>query len=144
MEWIQEGTIFFLEYFHLLLELSSGNEQWNDDHNNDLYAFLWRVGERTSGRGIYGRKDFYWRWKEELVGKDFGLLVGWLVVGVLWHINSFYTNNQFYFNEYTVKLSKTFLFQAIQFSQAVLIPPIQFSISTDFVYTQLNVKTVLY
>ena len=33
-----------------------------------------------------------------------------------------------------------FLFRAIQFSQAVLI---QFSISTDFVYTQLHVKTVL-
>ena len=39
---------------------------------------------------------------------------------------------------------KTFLFQAIQFSQAVLIQLIQVSISTDFVYTQLNVKTVLY
>ena len=39
---------------------------------------------------------------------------------------------------------KTFLFLAIQFSQAVLLPLIQFSISTDFVYTQLNVKTVLY
>ena len=39
---------------------------------------------------------------------------------------------------------KAFLFQAIQFSQAVLIQLIQFSISTDFVYTQLNVKTVLY
>ena len=39
---------------------------------------------------------------------------------------------------------KTFLFQAIQFSQAVLIQLIQFCISTDFVYTQLNVKTVLY
>ena len=38
----------------------------------------------------------------------------------------------------------TFLFQAIQFSQADLIQQIQFSISTDFVYTQLNVKTVLY
>ena len=38
---------------------------------------------------------------------------------------------------------KTFLFQAIQFSQAVLIQPIQFSISTDFVYTQFNVKKVL-
>ena len=32
----------------------------------------------------------------------------------------------------------------MQFSQAVLIQLIQFSISTDFVYTQLNVKTVLY
>ena len=38
----------------------------------------------------------------------------------------------------------TFLFQAIQFSQAVLIQLIQFSIWTDFVYTKLNVKTVLY
>ena len=38
---------------------------------------------------------------------------------------------------------KTFLFLAIQFSQAVLIQLIQFSISTDFLYTQLIVKTVL-
>ena len=38
---------------------------------------------------------------------------------------------------------KTFLFRAIQLSQAILIQLIQFSISTDFVYTQLNVKTVL-
>ena len=44
----------------------------------------------------------------------------------------------------TVKLSKTFLFQAIQFIQTVLIQLIQFRISTDFVYTQLNVKTVRY
>ena len=36
------------------------------------------------------------------------------------------------------------LFQAIQFSQAVLIQLIQFSKSIDFVYTRLNVKTVLY
>ena len=35
------------------------------------------------------------------------------------------------------------LFQAIQFSQAVLIQLIQFRISSDSVYTQLNVKTVL-
>ena len=39
---------------------------------------------------------------------------------------------------------KTFLFQAIQFSQAVLLQLIQFSISTDFACTQLNVKIVLY
>ena len=37
-----------------------------------------------------------------------------------------------------------FLFQAIQFSQTVLIQLIKFSISIEFVYTQLNVKTVLY
>ena len=35
---------------------------------------------------------------------------------------------------------KKFLFQAIQFSQAVLIQIIQFSISTGFICTQLNVK----
>ena len=38
-------------------------------------------------------------------------------------------------------MSKTLLFQ-IQFIQTVLIQTIQFSISIDFVYTQLNVKTV--
>ena len=36
---------------------------------------------------------------------------------------------------------KTFLSQAIQFIQTELI---QFIISTDFVYTELNIKTVLY
>ena len=41
-------------------------------------------------------------------------------------------------------MSKTFPFQAIQFSQTVLIQPIQFNISIDFVYTQLNVKIVLF
>ncbi len=41
-------------------------------------------------------------------------------------------------------MSKTFLFQTIQFIQTVLIQLIQFSISTDFVYKQVNVKTVLY
>ena len=39
---------------------------------------------------------------------------------------------------------KTFLFQAYQFIQSVLILLIQFSVSTDFVYTQLNVKEFLY
>ena len=41
-------------------------------------------------------------------------------------------------------MSKTFSFQAIQFSQTVLILTIQFSISMIFVYTQLLVKTVLF
>ena len=41
-------------------------------------------------------------------------------------------------------IGKTFLFQAFQLSQTVLIQLIQLSIITDFVYTQLNVKTVLY
>ena len=47
-------------------------------------------------------------------------------------------------NMYRVWLFKTFLFQAIQFSQKVLIQPIQLSISIVFVHTQLNIKTVLY
>ena len=46
--------------------------------------------------------------------------------------------------KYSVIMKKTFLFQAVRFSQALLIELIQFSITTDFVYTQLNVKTVLY
>ena len=36
------------------------------------------------------------------------------------------------------------LFRAFQFSQTVLIQPIQFSISRHFVDTPLNVKTVLF
>ena len=39
---------------------------------------------------------------------------------------------------------KKFLFQAIQFSQTILIQTILLSISIDFLHTQLNVKTVLY
>ena len=41
-------------------------------------------------------------------------------------------------------LSKTFLFQAIQFSQTVLFPTIQFSICIVFDYTELDFKTVLF
>ena len=41
-------------------------------------------------------------------------------------------------------MSKTFLFQVIQFSQAVIIQTIQFGISIVFVHTQLHVKTVLF
>ena len=37
--------------------------------------------------------------------------------------------------KYSFIVKKTFLFQGIQFSQAVLIQLIQFSIGTDFVYT---------
>ena len=44
--------------------------------------------------------------------------------------------------KYSLIVKKTFLFQAIEFSQAVLIPLIHFSISTYLVYT--DIKTVLY
>ena len=46
--------------------------------------------------------------------------------------------------KYSLIVKKTFLFQATQFIQTVLIQLIQFSISSNFVPTQLNVKTVLY
>ena len=44
--------------------------------------------------------------------------------------------------KYEVLLSKAFLFQAIQFNQTVIIQTIQFSISINFVYKKLNLKTV--
>ena len=61
--------------------------------------------------------------------------------------NPFYTNKS-YFKQFSLawvhSLSKTFLFQAIQFSERVQIKTILFSISIGFVYTQLNVKIVLF
>ena len=87
-----------------------------------------------------------------------GTIEDWLFVWVLWHINpcmlfnakSIFTetntsiSNNSVKHKYRVKLSKTFLFQAIQFNEMVLIKTIQFNISiVIFFYTQLNVKTVL-
>ena len=70
-------------------------------------------------------------------------LIGWLVgfYGILTFVgylmpNPFYMNNQFYFKQSSLvcvhSLSKSFLFQAIQFSQTVLIQTIQFRLSTQF------------
>ena len=58
-------------------------------------------------------------------------------------MNSFILNNSVE-HKYIVYLLKIFLFQAIQFIQTVLIKTIQFSISIVFVYTQLNVKTIIF
>ena len=72
--------------------------------------------------------------------------LGWLLVG-FYGISTFIghlTPNPFLCKGWVHNLSKTFLFQAIQFSQTVEIQLIQFSISTGFIHTQLNVKTVLY
>ena len=53
--------------------------------------------------------------------------------------NPFYTNKQFCFKQFSLAwvYRNVFdnLFQAIQFSQTVLIQSIQFNISIDFVYT---------
>ena len=81
-----------------------------------------------------------------------GWLVGWLG---LWHINLcrlfkaksifmqivLFQTIQFSVSAQFNCQKLSFLFQAIQFIQTVLI---QLIISKDFVYTQLNVKTVLY
>ena len=45
--------------------------------------------------------------------------------------------------KYSLIVKKTFLFRAIQFSQAILLQLVQFCKSTDFIYTQLYVRTVL-
>ena len=72
-------------------------------------------------------------------------LVGWLVgfygisifVGYLMP-NPFYVNSQLYLKQFSLAWVHSLIIKT------VLIQLIQFSISTDFVYTQLNVKTVLY
>ena len=68
----------------------------------------------------------------------------WLVVWVLWYINlcrlfnaKSIKKNQFNFKQFSLAsvhgfIVKTFLFQAIQFIQTVLIQLIQFSMSIDF------------
>ena len=50
--------------------------------------------------------------------------------------NHSYATSQLYFKQFSLA--------RVQFVKTLLIQLIQFSISTDFVYTQLNVKTVLY
>ena len=55
--------------------------------------------------------------------------------------NPFYTNSPISNNsQFVHSLSKTFLFQAIQFIQTLLIQLIHFSISIDFVYTLVMSK----
>ena len=79
-------------------------------------------------------------------------LVGWLVgwqfnLSRLFNAKSIFIQKiQFYFKQFSLAwvhsliVKKTFLFQTIQFIQRVLIQVIRFSISIDFVYTQLNVN----
>ena len=59
----------------------------------------------------------------------------------------FYTNKQFFFNQFSLTrlhslIFKTFLFQAIQFSQTVLIQTIQLSIEKQFHFTQFSLAYV--
>ena len=83
-------------------------------------------------------------------------LIGWLLIWILWHINlcrlynatsifiqmiCFISNNSVY-HEYTFQLSKTFLFQAIQFRQTVLIQTIQFSGSTVLMTKTVPFQTI--
>ena len=73
--------------------------------------------------------------------------LGFMAYQPLWVIQckiNFYSNKQFYLKQYSLalvnSLSKIFLFQAIQFSQTVLIQTIQFNISIIFDYTLLMSK----
>ena len=79
-------------------------------------------------------------------------MVGWLFrfYGI-WTLAGYLTPNPFlckklYFKQFSLAgvhslIVKNILFHAIQFNQTVLSQLIQFSISTDFVYTLLNVKS---
>ena len=95
----------------------------------------------------FGNSDsdsgFERKWHENILCEPkYIWLVGWLFG--FYGISTFvgysmpnpFLNNQFYFKQFSSawvhSLSKTFLFQAIQFIQIVLI---QFSVSIDFVYT---------
>ena len=60
---------------------------------------------------------------------------------VNFYANSSISNNSVQ-HEYSL-IVKNISISSLQFIQTVLIQPVQFSI-TDFVYAQLNVKTVLY
>ena len=62
--------------------------------------------------------------------------------------NLLYATSKFYFKQFSLAWVHSlivknifFLFQAIHFIQTILIQLIHFSISTDFVYTQLNTKS---
>ena len=80
------------------------------------------------------------------------MLVGWVLCHInlhrLFNAKSIFIQTISSISNNSVKhkstQSKTFLFQAIQVSQTVLIQTIQFILSTDFFYTQLNIKTVLF
>ena len=58
---------------------------------------------------------------------------------VIWRQIHFYANSKFYFKQFSLAwvhslIVKTFLFQANQFSQTVVIQLIQFSINTDYLH----------
>ena len=86
------------------------------------------------------QKHFYFKlYKQLYIIIQFGVSTVSLSKTVQFKIIQFSMSTQFKC-KYGL-IVKTFLFRAIQFSQAVLIQLIQLSTSTDFVYTQLNVKT---
>ena len=87
-------------------------------------------------------KNIYFKlFKQLYIGIQFSVSTVSMSKTVQFQIIQFSISSQFEC-KYSLIL-KTFLFRVIQFSQAVLIQLIQFSISIDFSYTQLYVKTVL-
>ena len=92
-------------------------------------------------------------WKRKAV--KFTNNVSWFVVWVFMAYNLleviyrqiyFYVNNQFYFKQFSLTLVHSLIVKNISISSYSVfsIELIQFSINTDFVYTQLKVKTILY
>ncbi len=76
-------------------------------------------------------------------------MVGWLVGWVLWHINlcsscqiHFHTNNQFYFKQFSLTWVHSLIDKNISISNYSVYS--NNSNSANFVFTQLDVKTVLY
>ena len=63
-----DGAVFFLSPFRPNLSHFGGLANVNTN-NDESYKFTKRVGGRTSGREIYGRKEFYERLKEVLAVK---------------------------------------------------------------------------
>ena len=70
-----------------------------------------------------------------LVGWDFMAYQHLLIIYCQIH---FYANSQLYLKQFSLVWVHSLIVKI------VVIQLIQFSISTDFIYTQLNVKTVLY
>ena len=106
---------------HIHIPMVSGSSQYHSRLNVDLKCVVDYI-IHCSG---------LWGW---LFGFYSITFVGYLMP------YPFYTNNVLFqkvqFSMSTqFKCKKKFLFQAIQFSQTVLIQTIQFSISIDFVYT---------
>ena len=142
----QRGIKYHLES---LIRLDRGLNPGLPDHWRTLKPLCQWVGQSPSYTVDVEQIFFILLtilWDYFLSGWLVGWLFGFMTYQPLWVISGqihFYTNNHFYFKQFSLTWLHS-LFQTIQLCQTVLIQRIQFSISIDFVYAQLNVKAVLY